>query len=241
MLLCFAGLGCVPAGFSEFSGPWEWHNPCYTALGVEAGERRRMQTAKKTGRVKGFTLVEAAVVLLIITVLGTLAVPQITAGLTAYKLTSGTDDFVNIVEFARMQAGMRNRAYRLSVTLAGSTSNGFVSVDEGIGTACAETTFQSDGVAPEPMTGVRTLDLTRDHDSVVLYSVEPEGLAETQLCFKPDGRVLTMDTGQPVSPAPEGYGAGEAVFTLRLKTGDKYWDAHTRQVIIPYNGIPKVE
>jgi len=190
----------------------------------------------------GFTLIEAAVVLVLIMVLGGLGYPRIMNALTVRKLTSATDELVGLIEFARLQAAMRGRAYQLGVGYGTGTSPGWFSVDEGVNSLCAQESFVVDGVGEDPIIAVRELDLGVEFDNeVYLESVEPVDMRETTLCFKPDGRVLDMRTGAPLTPPPPGYASGEAVFTLRLRSGGGTWEAHIRRVIVSYNGVPKVE
>lgn len=190
----------------------------------------------------GFTMMETAIVLVLMTVLGALSVPRILNALTVRKLSSASDELVGLVEFARLQAGMRGRAYQLNYSPSSGTAPGWFSVDEGISTVCAPETFVVDGVGEDPSMAVRQLDLLEEYEGeVYLESVIPLDLAQTTLCFKPDGRVLDMRTGAPISPPPPGYASGEAIFTLRLRAGGTTWEAHLRRVIVPYNGVPKVE
>lgn len=190
---------------------------------------------------KGFTIAEAIIVVTLLMLLGLLAVPAVTNSLALNDLASATDDFVNQVEFARYQAGSRNRAYALVVEAGTSGNLGRIRIHEGIGSVCAPATFQQDGSDPDPVLDVRDIQFTTAHENVLLESIEPASLSGTGLCFKPDGRVLRIDTGVPVLPAPTGYAAGEAVYGLRLLgTGDAA-TLHQRRVVVPYNGIPKVE
>jgi competence protein ComGC len=197
---------------------------------------------------QGFTLFEAFIVLTIIAIMAIISVPAIMNTLSYQKLSSATNSFVNQVEFARVQAASRNRAYQLRVELSDGNNSGAIHLDEGIGSACTPATFQSDGVDPEPMVDVRVIDfLEKGLSAVKIEEVEP-GDIETNdgalLCIKPDGRVLRVDTGSAIAPPP-GYAAGEAVFTLRLYSepigaGNPEATNLVRQVVIPYNGIPKV-
>ncbi len=190
----------------------------------------------------GFTLMETAVVMVLLMVIGALSIPRIMNALTARKLSSASDQLAGLVEFARLQAAMRGRAYQLSYSGSSGTSPGWFSVDEGTSSVCAADTFLVDGIGEDPYIAVRELDLGEQYlGEVYLESVFPLDLADTTLCFKPDGRVLDMRTGAPVSPPPPGYASGEAVFTLRLRGAGGTWEAHIRRVIVPYNGVPKVE
>jgi len=198
----------------------------------------------------GFTLFEAFIVMVIIAVLAIISAPAVVNLLTIQKLASATDSFVNQAQFARVQAAARNRAYELRVILSDGVNSGAIVLNEGISAACtpavlsggvSQPNFQEDGLTPEPALDVRHVDFKTEFDEqVVIEAVEPAELDSTSLCFKPDGRVLRLDTGAPVLPAPDGYAAGEAVFTLRVVGENMTPSNHSRRVVVPYNGIPKV-
>jgi type II secretory pathway pseudopilin PulG len=198
-------------------------------------------------REAGFTLLEAFVVLVIIAILGIIAVPAIMNTLTHQKLATATNSFVNQVEFARVQAASRNRAYLVRVELSDGNNSGAIHLDEGSGSACTEQTFTADSVEPEPTTDVRVFDFKAEGlPEVHIVSAEPGLLVsggDASFCIRPDGRVLSME-GTTI-PAPEGYAAGEAIFRLRLFTRKSKGAAEeatnlVREIVVPYNGIPKV-
>jgi prepilin-type N-terminal cleavage/methylation domain-containing protein len=196
---------------------------------------------------RGFTLLEAFVVLVIIAILAIIAVPAIMNTLTHQKLATATNSFVNQVEFARVQAASRNRAYLVRVDLSNGNNSGAIHLDEGDGSACTPATFTADGSEPEPIADVRVIDFKEEGLSdVQIVSAQPALLVSAgvaRFCVRPDGRVLSMQ-GTTI-PAPEGYGAGEAVFRLQLFSKEsKISEAEAtnlaREVVVPYNGIPKV-
>jgi type II secretory pathway pseudopilin PulG len=196
---------------------------------------------------RGFTLLEAFVVLVIITILGIIAVPAIMNTLTHQKLATATNSFVNQVEYARVQAASRNRAYLVRVDLSDGNNSGAIHLDEGDGSACTPATFTADSSEPEPITDVRVIDFEEEGLSDVhIVSAEPSILvtaSSARFCVRPDGRVLSMEG--TTLPAPEGYGAGEAVFRLQLFSRDSDLGSAegtdlVREIVVPYNGIPKV-
>ena len=189
---------------------------------------------------KGFTLVESVMVLIIIGIIGSISWPMISNALLLSDLRKGTEELVNEIEFARVHAASRNRSYLMVIQQGGASDNGRVQLHEGIGSVCSPANFLSDGLAPEPALNVKDLRFNEDLRLVGVESIEPQNLAGVGLCFKPDGRVLRVDTGGPVLPAPAGYAAGEAVVTLRLMNAKGDPTQHSRRVVIPYNGIPKV-
>jgi hypothetical protein len=190
---------------------------------------------------RGFTLVEAFVVIAVIAVMAVISVPAIINTLSFQALNGASEAFANQVEFSRVQAAARNRAYEIRVTLSTGTESGAIVLNEGTGSACTPEVFVTDGTPPDPVEKVREVDFEKEYETVHIEAVEPQDLSLTSLCVKPDGRVLRLDSGGPVLPAPDGYAAGEAVFTLRLHDGDGNPTQHVRRVVIPYNGIPKLE
>ena len=209
-----------------------------------------MKTAKRKTPIarfrQGFTLFEVVIVLAIVAVLAVISVPAIVNTLTHQELASATNSFVNQVEFARVQAASRNRAYRLRVDLSDGTNSGAIHLDEGIGSACTQETFLTNGIAPDPVEDVRTVVFDTEFPAVRIESVVPSDLAATSLCIKPDGRVLRLDTRSPVAPeADTDYAAGEAIYGLRLYSqksgeGNASPTSMARSIVVPYNGIPKV-
>ena len=200
---------------------------------------------------RGFSLVEMMVVIAIIALLGSVSMPSIRSGLSHLKLARAVDAFVNQVEFARSQAASRNRAYRLQVIQGQGVNRGRVIVTEGWGTLCNDLNF-SDSGGFHPVVSVRDVDFSTEHPLVMINSIEPTGIATASesdfhgLCFKPDGRVLQINEdalggGFPLQPAPAGYGAGEAVYRLTLIGEGNQATPSARNIVVPYNGIPRVE
>jgi hypothetical protein len=85
------------------------------------------------------------------------------------------------------------------------------------------------------------VDFSLLHSRVLIESVEPSNLDAVGFCFKPDGRVLRPDTGDVVAPVPAGYASGEAVISIRLLAGNGIPTDLSRRIVVPYNGIPRVE
>ena len=186
---------------------------------------------------QGFSLLEAAIVLVIIAVMAIVSVPAIVNTLTYQKLLSASDAFVNQAEFARVQAAARNRAYEFRVVLSNGINSGAIILNEGVGAACTPASFDPDNGS---LQDIRNRDYGTNNPTVRIESVLPQDLASTSLCFKPDGRVYRVDTRAPVASVAAGYAAGEAVYTLRLYTSEGLATDYSRTIIIPYNGIPKV-
>lgn len=199
-------------------------------------------------------MVEALVVLSIIVALSAVTMPSIRSGLSHLKLARAVDTFVNQIEFARSQAANRNRAYRVRVIPGQGVSRGRIIVTEGWGTLCNQLNFSTSG-GFTPTESVRDIDFTTEHPWAMITSIEPAGIITYTeddyrgLCFKPDGRVLQVSAGAsnggfPLQPAPDGYGSGEAVYKVVLlgekSKIDATWST-ARNIVVPYNGVPRVE
>jgi len=202
----------------------------------------------------GFSMIEAMTVLAIIVALGAASIPSIRSGLSHLKLARAVDAFVDQIEFARAQAATRNRAYRVQVIMGQGLTRGRVIVTEGWGTVCNELNFKVSG-GFEPVVGIRDVDFTDEHPGAMITDIQPSEIITADeddyvgLCFKPDGRVLQVTEGadgggDPIVPAPDGYGAGEAVYKISLLGEDAQVDSvlsTARNIVVPYNGIPRVE
>ena len=72
---------------------------------------------------------------------------------------------------------------------------------------------------------------------MTITNIEPAFL--TGLCVRPNGSV-TLPSGQPVPAEGSVLAAGEARISLRLKDQVFQDNTITHEVIVPYNGVPKV-
>jgi len=182
----------------------------------------------------GFTLVEAMMTIVILGILSALAIPAVQTALRDQAVNSATQQVMHLVDFARIQAMSRNRAYRLVVN-KGDGANGSISVDESENTRCS-------GFGAKGVNGIRKFNFNqKDLVTVKVIGSQPAGFGDMyQLCFTPNGRVVRSDTGNPVPSTNAEYGAGEAIILLRrvgANSGELLGVPH--QVVVPYNGIPR--
>lgn len=185
---------------------------------------------------RGFTLVELMIAVTILMILALMAFPTIRSGLARQHMVSATNEVMNIVDVARIQAIARNRAYVLRIVA--KNPNGSITLDESSTTRCAD-------VATGTIKNLRSLTFNSgDFRDVRIVQVVPADLGGTyDLCFRPDGRVVRSDTSKPLPSTDSAYGAGEARIVLqRLGGGQKDQPQDVpHQIVVPYNGIPRFE
>lgn len=186
---------------------------------------------KKRG---GFTLVEILMTVVIFMVLMVVTLPAVVNSLKHREIVTSTNLFLDAVEFARVQAASRNRAYQMVVQMnAGSNgTNGIVRLNEGPTSACLN--FDA-GLAD-----VRVVDFSVETPSIFIIGSTPADLIMSSLCFKPDGRVLRVDTQMPVASPNAQYEAGEAIYSLQRRTMDGKIDPIIHDIVIPYSGVARV-
>ena len=183
---------------------------------------------------KGFSLIELMVTVTILAIIASIALPSIQTGFQQQSIVSATNEVMHLVDFARIQAVTRNKAYELRIKQSDG-DNGSLEVNESANTRC-------DGFAAG-IPRIRTLSFNGgEHPDIRIVSTAPTGLgASYQLCFKPSGRVVRSDTSKPLPAIATGYGAGEGHIVLqRLNTDGKTLGPKHR-IIVPYNGLPRFE
>ncbi|MFT5432785.1 MAG: prepilin-type N-terminal cleavage/methylation domain-containing protein, partial [Myxococcota bacterium] len=184
---------------------------------------------------RGYTLIEFMMTLGIVATLVGLAMPSIQRGISTQELNDATLEIMHLVDFTRIQAQSRNRAYEIRLLQVGA-SNGTLQVNESSNTRC-------DGFG-SGLSDVRVLDLaTADYDAVRIVAASPGDFQVNSigLCFKPDGRVIRTDTRVPVTSIDTEYSAGEAWIDVQRATTDNNPIGRIHRIVIPYNGVPRRE
>jgi Tfp pilus assembly protein FimT len=191
---------------------------------------------------RGLTLVEALAAMVIIIALMAVSIPVIRGGLSHSEFRDALNTFSTQVEFARIQAASRNRAYLVMVATASSGTRGAIYISEGISASCTPNNFVDDDSAPDAIENLRVVDFAIRHPKVRIKTQTPSTLEDNGLCIKPDGRVLELSSsGGTVITPPTGYATGEAVFELELLTASGASTGMIRKVVVPYNGVPRLE
>ena len=196
----------------------------------------RRESSRPPARVsRGFTVIELMVVVAIVAVLVALMMPTIQQALRSSHVVDAAEELMGLVDFARVQAQARNRAYELRFDVATGTAE----VNESASTRCSGFPTSAVCDATQGCKGVRKAVFgtgTGDWKDVVIQAMAPSTWSSRSLCFQPDGRVLDTQTGLPVQPTATGYGAGEARITLQLKGSTA---VVPQTVVVPYNGLPR--
>jgi len=186
---------------------------------------------------RGTTLVELLIGLVILMILGAMSVPGTAGMVRAYNVRAAADELVFAADFARSQAMANRRAYGIRFVQPQVGGRFAFSVVQGTGASCA--TLAAGQV-------VRTVDRgpnnATNEPAIVISAVAPSDLTNALAlpCFKPDGRVLRADNGQPFSaPLGSTLGGGEIVVEVQRAEGATLLGAPL-QVQIGYNGSARV-
>jgi len=186
----------------------------------------------------GFTLLELMIVVIVISIITALAYPSLENTMAERRLHQASRDVVNLLQFARMQAILKGRAYRVDVALAGtSLLGGSLQVFIENGNTCANSAVQ-----------VRSLDLSDFYPDVGLLSVKPDSVLTNSLCFKPDGRVYMANTGlapvmQDTTASTFHTRPSTVAFVLRRiasYSGGNEAVGVRREVILPHLGVARL-
>jgi prepilin-type N-terminal cleavage/methylation domain-containing protein len=188
-----------------------------------------------TKSVRGFTLVELMITITVLSILVLVTIPSVLKAVDARQAVDAGQAVVDLIEFAKVQAAQRNRAYQVVPRLAGQdgSPNGFITLNEGPTSACMN--FND----PLALKNVRVLDLSRSFPRIRLRATVPADLPVATLCIKPDGRVLRTDTKQPIPSDDVRYGAGDARFILQRFMGNQPIGPEV-VVVVPYTGAVRL-
>jgi len=186
-------------------------------------------------RVRGFTLVELMITVAILSILVLVTIPSAIKAIDAKQAVDAGQAVVDLIEFAKVQAAQRNRAYQVVPRLAGQddSTNGFITLNEGLTSACIN--FND----PNVLKNVRMVDLSSSFPRIRLKATIPADLPVATLCIKPDGRVLRTDTKQPIPSEDVRYGAGDARFILQRFERNQPVGPEV-VVVVPYIGAVRL-
>ena len=200
---------------------------------------------KTPTRLKGVTLPEVMVVLIVIGIMAMLIGPGVYSTIHSYRVRRGAREVLNMLQLARSQAALRNRAYRLRFgarnqalpanqplrcesDAADANRDGWILMDEGSTTSC--NSFMD--ITPTVQYDSRCISTFRyapQLTDVVISAMFKDGAAAqtASICIKPDGRVLDAATGTPTR-------LNVCVVGVRSTTGSLA--SLPRQIAISYNG-----
>lgn len=195
-------------------------------------QKRPMDGLGTIMRDRGYTLLELMITVVMLAVLVVVTLPPVLRAVERRQVFEAGQAILDLVEFAKVQAAARNRAYQLVPILSTGQAgeNGGVVLNEGPTSACLN--FQG----PGSVANVRSLDLAQDFPAIHLVAVQPGDLAQATLCIKPDGRVLRADTQMPVPSGDSRYGAGDARIMVQRYGSSGQPEGVRVAVVIPFNG-----
>jgi prepilin-type N-terminal cleavage/methylation domain-containing protein len=182
---------------------------------------------------RGFTLIELMIVMVIIIVVATAAMPNVLGVSHNRPLVNATQETLSMAQYTKNRSVNDFRAYGLQIATDDGVG-GVLRVFRGTGPQCGSIDLNG-----EP---------SRIYDINTAYN-DPNGVGQSQIrivetfpsgieliCFTPDGRVVDAATSQPVSSVLSNeYAAGEAVIVLQRVFEDQ--PAGIRHnVLVPYSG-----
>lgn len=143
----------------------------------------------------GFTLIELMIVIALIAIVATLAVPSFSRLVESNRLTAATNDLVGIINFARSEA----IRYGRTVTVSPRAVNGTSAFENGAEVSVGSTQLR---VTPSAGTGISVTN-------VGAFTFRGNGLANTTLTLKicssaPEGREIQVSLGGQVRVVSDG-------------------------------------
>ena len=190
-------------------------------------------------RRRGFSLLELMIVIAVITIMMTFALPNVFGTKSTERLKAATDDVIDVFHFAKVRAANAFVAYGIGFD---ETDGGRLRVFGGTGPDCASIDFDNG-------TAVKTLHFKAPADVGGTWS-DPSGTAARdveiiavspdvdQVCFTPDGRFLRASDSKPIPATLEAnnYAAGEYIVSIAM--ADSEGDVFGRQhhIIVSYSG-----
>jgi len=185
---------------------------------------------------RGFTLVELMITVVMLAVLVVVTLPPVLRAVERREVVNAAQAILDLIEFAKVQAAARNRAYQVvPVKTTGQPGqNGSITLNEGLTSACIN--FDD----PQAIHGVRVLDLAAEYPAIHIVALVPDDLDRATLCIRPDGRVLRTDTGLPIPSGDSRYAAGDARIVVQRSGGAGRFEGVQNAVVIPFNGAARL-
>jgi prepilin-type N-terminal cleavage/methylation domain-containing protein len=192
-------------------------------------------------RSSGFTLIELMMVIVIIMIMVTLAMPNVMKATQHQPTIQATQKVMDSAHYAKNRAVNDFRAYALQIVpYISDQLVGEVRVHRGTGPQCSSVdvangtpirTYSLDEIFPlSEQTGGDTVQ-------VRILTIRPQGLHT--VCFTPDGRMVNHTTNLPIaSDLSSDYGAGDAVIVVQRFTGGVAV-SQRHNVILPFSGRPR--
>lgn len=188
-------------------------------------------------RRRGFSLLELMIVISIIAIMMTYALPNVFGSKKTEQLKSATDDVINIFHYAKVRSANAFVAYGVQYT---DEDGGHLEVFPGAGPSCASITFAGPPAKDlhfnAPVAKGGEWHAKSGKQDIGIFAVNPTDL--TQLCFTPDGRFVQAADSLPVPAVLEAgdYAAGEYVVSVARVDGDSNPLGIRHHIIVGYSG-----
>jgi type IV fimbrial biogenesis protein FimT len=119
---------------------------------------------------KGFSFIEVLVVMVIIGIMSTIAVPNLSTMMKSYRLKSAADDLASTLQLARMTAISQNAHSVITFNIANQTYSVFSDNGEGGGTI-------NDGTQSGSEPTIKTIDVRNEYSNEVTMNTPSFGVS----------------------------------------------------------------
>jgi type II secretory pathway pseudopilin PulG len=189
-------------------------------------------------------LIELLVVITLIGVALSIALPQLSEGLKNRRLSEAAKEVKFRFQFARERALIRNRAHGVCIFLDADT-RGRISIIESQTTSCWDLPQQCNWQTSinfgeigmpntrKPAQWWLNLDQRRWSEAGIrLQETDPEGIR--YICLRPNGSMIDMNTRIPVPP--------RGILRLRIRRFENIIPISGERIVrIPFGGVARIE